>query len=272
MLAELLSSAQRITLDAAPAAAAATSGAAGHGHTSGGAAEMRHANMDQFRSTVQRMQFSDLGLTCTIESLVLSVLGSPNIRFFDVLDHASLSVSLIIFPSGTRIPLHDHPGMHVFSKVLVGQLDIQMLDVDILLPCAAVSVETPVGVRNTRIVTLKAGEFCELNPVVGNIHGVTCSGSETAIMLDVMLPPYPSDDSCHYFRTTDSINEVRVIDEEQAWSFSDPSAATGGMGGGAATGGMGEASAASEASVVKSQAPKGKRASGKGARGGRKRF
>ena len=250
MLAELLSSAQRITLDAAPAAAAATSGAAGHGHTSGGAAEMRHANMDQFRSTVQRMQFSDLGLTCTIESLVLSVLGSPNIRFFDVLDHASLSVSLIIFPSGTRIPLHDHPGMHVFSKVLVGQLDIQMLDVDILLPCAAVSVETPVGVRNTRIVTLKAGEFCELNPVVGNIHGVTCSGSETAIMLDVMLPPYPSDDSCHYFTPTDCITELRVIDEQEAWSLGHPSATSGGMG---------QASATSEASVVKFQAqPSGK--------------
>jgi hypothetical protein len=263
MLAELLSSAQRITLDAALAAAAATSVAAGHGHESGEAAALCHANLDQFRSTVQRMQFSDLGLTCTIESLALSVLGSPNIRFFDVLDHASLSVSLIICPSGTRIPLHDHPGMHVFTKVLVGQLDIQMLDVEFSLPCAAVPVDTPVGVRNTRIVSLKAGEFCELTPVVGNIHGVTCSGSETAIMLDVMLPPYPSDDSCHYFRTTDSITELRVINEEHAWSFGDPSAATGGMG---------EASAASEASVVKSQAPKVKRASGKGARGGRKRF
>ena len=206
---------------------------------------MCHANMDQFRSTVQRMQFSDLGLTCTIESLVLSVLGSPNIRFFDVLDHASLSVSLVILPSGTRIPLHDHPGMHVFTKVLVGKLDIQMLDVEFLLPCAAVPLGTSVGVSNTRIVTLKAGEFCELTPVVGNIHGVACSGSETAIMLDVMLPPYPSDDSCHYFTPTDCITELRVIDEEEAWSLGHPSATSGGMG---------QASATSEASVVKFQA------------------
>ena len=219
MLAELLSSAQRITLDAALAAAAATSGAACHRRESGEAAAMCHANIDQFRSTVQRMQFSDLGLTCTIESLVLSVLGSPNIRFVDVLDHASLSVSLIILPPGTRIPLHDHPGMHVFTKVLVGQLDIQMLDVKFLLPCAAVPLGTSVGVSNTRIVTLKAGDFCELTPTVGNTHGVTCSGSETAIMLDVMLPPYPSDDSCHYFTSTDRSTVLRVIDEEQAWEL-----------------------------------------------------
>ena len=253
MLAELLAMAQRIALDSSPVAAAAASDAASHEGGSGDAATMDHASIDRFRSTVQRIGFSDLGLTCTLESLKLSFPGAPCVQFVDVLDHAALSVSLIIFPPGSCIPLHDHPGMHVFTKVLVGQLDIDMLDVDHRLPCSAVPVGTSVGVGNKRSVTLRTGEFCELTPVVGNIHGVKCNGRETAVMLDVMLPPYPSDDACHYFKATDSGAQLCVINEALAW-------------------GIGDASVASEASAAKGKGKKGKRGSGGGAQGSRQRI
>ena len=246
MLADLLASAQRIALDSSPATAAAASDATER--ESGGAAGMAHARLDQFRSTVQRIRFSDLGLTCTLETLKRNATGPLSVQFVDVLDHAALSVSLIIFPPGSSIPLHDHPGMHVFTKVLVGQLDIQMLDVDQPLPCAAIPVGTSVGVSHRRTVTLRAGEFCELTPVIGNIHGVACTGHETAVMLDVMLPPYPSDDACHYFKATDSGAQLCVINEALAWGFDD-------------------ASVAPEASSAKKQGKKGKRKSGGGARG-----
>ena len=246
MLAELLARAQRIALDSSLTAAAAASGGAGHDLESEGAAALAHsASIDQFRSCVQRMTFTDLRLTCSLESLGLVDPGRPNIRFFEVLEHAALSISLIVLPAGTFIPLHDHPGMHAFTKVLAGRLDIEMLDADHLLPCSAVPLGTLVGVSNKRTLVLKAGDFCELTPVAGNIHEVTCSGRETAIMLDILLPPYPSDDACHYFAVTDSFAELCVIDEAHAWS---------------------------DANSTKKQGTKGKRASGGGARAGRRRF
>jgi len=255
MLAELLAVAQRIALDASSDAAAAASHATSHEQESGHAATTTSASMDQFRTAVQRIRFCDLGLPFNLEGLKRGCIGRPCVMFTDVLDHPALSISLITFPPGSSIPLHDHPGMHVYTKVLVGQLDVEMFDVDHPLPCSAVPVGTVVGVRNRRTVTLATGEFCDLTPVVGNIHGLACSGTDTAIMLDVSLAPYPTDDACHYFVAHDSSAQLCVIDESLAW-------------------GVGDASLATKASNTKMPSPastKGRRGSGGGGRGSRRR-
>jgi len=260
MLAEFLANAQQIALHASPVAAAAAAGAASHECESrDAAAKAAHAGMEQIRSYMQRIQFADLGLTCSLETLILGVPMQdhrdrpPCVRFFDVLDHAALTVALVIAPTGSSIPLHDHPGMHVFTKVLVGQMDVEMFDVGQSLPRSAVPFGATVGVGNTRTITLRTGELYELTPVVGNIHGLTCTSHETAVVLDIMLPPYAGDDACHYFAATDSSTQLCVIDEALAW-------------------GTGDSSMASEASSTKVQGKKGARGSGGGVRGVRKRF
>ena len=255
MLAELLALAQRIAFDASSDAAAAASDATSLEFESGHAATTTSASMDQFRTAVQHIRFCDLGLPFNLEGLKRGYIGRTCVKFTDVLEHPALSISLITLPPGSSIPLHDHPGMHVYTKVLVGQLDVEMFDVDHPLPCSAVPVGTVVGVRNRRTVTLATGEFCDLTPVVGNIHGLACSGTDTAIMLDVSLAPYPTDDACHYFAAHDSSAQLCVIDEALAW-------------------GVGDSSVASEASITKVPYPrsaKGKRGSAGGGRGCRRR-
>jgi len=225
MLAELLGNAQHIAAHASPVAASAATAAANQDRGPEDAAKLAHAAMVRIRSCMQSIQFTDLRLGCTLDSLTGS-LGAPVlharppcVRFFDVLDHAALSVALVIVPPGSCIPLHDHPGMHVFSKVLAGQLDAEMFDVDYSLPPFAVPLGLTVGVGKSRTITLRTGDLCELTPVVGNIHGLTCTGHETAVVLDVMLPPYPSNGACHYFAATDSSAQLSVIDEALAWAM-----------------------------------------------------
>jgi hypothetical protein len=223
MLSELLACAQRIAKDAAAAAPSKDAGLSASAAPdpslclAASIPESVQANLATIRATLQTISFADLGMCCTIESLLSESLRSPSVQFFDILDDPAISVSLIVFPPGACIPLHDHPGMHVFTKVLCGELSITMLDVESPMPRSPITCGTAVMVQNLRTVTYNDGACCELSPVAGNIHGVSCVGGRTAIMLDVNVPPY-TDDICHYFAATASSSKLCVIDEALAWS------------------------------------------------------
>jgi hypothetical protein len=113
--------------------------------------------------------------------------------------------------------------MHVFTKVIAGQLSILMHDVENPLPRADIPLGTSVCVQNLRSSTFNSGDCCELSPLTGNIHGVTCVGDRAALMLDVNIPPY-SDSACHYFAPNGSDGRLCVIDEALAWSSAGASA------------------------------------------------
>jgi cysteamine dioxygenase len=230
MLADLLACAQRISVcSSAPAACAeghdlgGTGAATPEAPDAAGTASTSPAlnsiqsNLATIRATLRDMSYADLCLPCTIESLLSDSSKSSAIQFFEVLEHPAISVCLIAFPPGSCIPLHDHPGMHVFTKVMAGQLSISMLDVDHPMPRSAIPSGTSVCARNLRTSNFNCGECCELSPVTGNIHGVTCIGDRTALMLDVNLPPY-ADAACHYFAPIQPSGELCVIDEALAWS------------------------------------------------------
>jgi hypothetical protein len=241
MLAHLLVCAQRIAMDslllnmagstmdpeqAAVLSPIASTSAAAAGEatpSTAPAATSIQSNLATIRAAMQNIGFDNLGLPCTMESIISNLSRSSAIQFFEVLEHPSISVCLIAFPPGSSIPLHDHPGMHVFTKVMSGQLSMTMLDVDAPLPRSSIPLGTSVCVQNLRTSTFNLGDCCELSPVIGNIHGVTCTGGGAALMLDVNIPPY-SDDACHYFASTDSCDQLCVIDESMAWSSADASA------------------------------------------------
>ena len=50
------------------------------------------------------------------------------IRTQCVYEDALLELVVFIFPAGASIPLHDHPGMDVFSKVLYGSMGMVSYD------------------------------------------------------------------------------------------------------------------------------------------------
>lgn len=50
------------------------------------------------------------------------------IRTLSVLENEKLEVVVFVFPERAVIPLHDHPGMSVFSKVLYGSISMRSFD------------------------------------------------------------------------------------------------------------------------------------------------
>ena len=147
--------------------------------------------------------------------LTLAVGSHLGVRFLDVLVHEAVSVTVIVFAAGASVPLHDHPGMHVFSKVLVGRLNGDIYDLLQPLPQHALPIGFFIEVRNKRSFTMSTLDIDHNSPVEANVHCLSCATNGPAtVLLSIMLPPYAArEDACHYFSTTASDTQLQVIDD-----------------------------------------------------------
>jgi len=127
------------------------------------------------------------------------------------------SMGVFVFPPNSKIPLHDHPGMCVLSRVLYGDLRRKSLDLArtkktvqednvnangkswlswkksrIGTKRQRHGSELPKGSKlayRNRIDHLAAPDCTILYPYEGNLHEFT-AGPQGAAVLDVLLPPY----------------------------------------------------------------------------------
>ncbi|XP_052227271.1 2-aminoethanethiol dioxygenase-like isoform X2 [Dreissena polymorpha] len=113
-----------------------------------------------------------------------------------------MTVSVFILRKGSRLPLHDHPGMYGFLKVIHGSVTIDTyspLDQSHFnMPVASLQnlhqrfgrkiPAFPTRFENTR--TFSAKDDCAiLTPEGRNIHEIYAE-SGTAAFLDILAPPY----------------------------------------------------------------------------------
>ena len=95
-----------------------------------------------------------------------------------------LNAGLFMVPKGHRIPLHDHPQMTVFFKVLWGHLELKAYDWDTRFPFEGLAVQradlTLDGASPTQLVQAERN----------NIHGIFALSD--CAFVDLFLPPY-----CH---------------------------------------------------------------------------
>jgi quercetin dioxygenase-like cupin family protein len=129
---------------------------------------------------------------------------------------------IFVFPKHASIPMHDHPRMTVFSKVLYGSLAMraydwvqplgeeQLAEMDAeqarlhersgedLLVAAPLLPPRKVHCRADTVLTAESPTFC-LRPSFCNLHSFQALG-ECAV-LDLLMPPYDDDAGrdCHYF-------------------------------------------------------------------------
>lgn len=143
--------------------------------------------------------------------------GSPHVSYVHVWSGAAFSMGVFLLPAGASIPLHDHPGMSVLSKLLYGSLRVTSYDLGQLSPDAAASADVtsrklggPLlgrrrGARRMRCapprtsVVSAPAPAMRLDAVRGNLHEFLAL-ADTAVF-DVLLPPY-SDAAgrpCHYY-------------------------------------------------------------------------
>ncbi|VVB14548.1 unnamed protein product [Arabis nemorensis] len=177
--------------------------------------------IQQLRDVLDNMKPEDVGLTPTMPYFRQNTgpenLSPPPITYLHLYQCEQFSIGIFCLPPSGVIPLHNHPGMTVFSKILFGTMHIKSYDW---------VVDAPMRDSKTRLAKLKVDSTftapCNVSILYpedgGNMHRFT---AETACaVLDVLGPPYNLEGRhCTYFldfpfNKFSSANGVVLRDEE----------------------------------------------------------
>lgn len=181
--------------------------------------------LDRVRSVLDSIKPSDVGLdeNAPIQhTRNASFLGringrkgkvSPPISYLHLYECEDFSMGIFCLPSSAVIPLHNHPGMTVLSKLLYGSMHVKAYDwvdhADLSEPrLAKLAVDRVMSAPcESAILYPKSG---------GNMHVFTAV--TPCAVLDVLAPPYSSEDGrhCTYFRASPYTSRAgRPLTEEQ---------------------------------------------------------
>ncbi|XP_028772645.1 plant cysteine oxidase 3-like isoform X1 [Neltuma alba] len=152
------------------------------------------------------------------------------LTYVDIHEGDSFTMCIFCFPTSSVIPLHDHPGMTVFSKLLYGSLHVKAYDW-VEPPCIVENKEP--GSAPVRLAKLAVDKVltapCETSVLYpkegGNLHCFTAV--TPCAVLDILAPPYSEDAGrkCTYYHDYPysafaTGNGSKVCDgkeEEYAW-------------------------------------------------------
>lgn len=150
------------------------------------------------------------------------------ITYVGIHESDSFTMCIFCFPTSSIIPLHDHPGMVVMSKVLHGSLHVKSYD---WVEPACVRKSSQIGHPTVRLAKLAADKVltAPCSPSVlypksgGNLHCFTAI--TPCAVLDVLAPPYEEEAGrkCTYYHdypypTFGNGNETGIDKEDEyAW-------------------------------------------------------
>ncbi|XP_027352973.1 plant cysteine oxidase 2-like [Abrus precatorius] len=130
---------------------------------------------------------------------------TPKITYLHIYECEKFSMGIFCLPPSGVIPLHNHPGMTVFSKLLFGTMHIKSYDWVVDLPPDMPTVIKPSQTQTPEMqlakVKVDADFKAPCDPSIlyptegGNMH---CFTAVTACaVLDVLGPPYSDPDGRH---------------------------------------------------------------------------
>ena len=128
----------------------------------------------------------------------------------------SFHVSVFILPRGKGLPLHDHPGMTVLSKLISGQLNVRSFSPvsngggELTAFSSKPLPKVHAKLTQSSIRTTKDDAWL-LTPYEDNIHefSVSIEATGPAVVFDVLLPPYHEPERpCNYYRAVHDANKV----------------------------------------------------------------
>uniref|UniRef100_A0A5B7AVD7 cysteine dioxygenase n=1 Tax=Davidia involucrata TaxID=16924 RepID=A0A5B7AVD7_DAVIN len=155
---------------------------------------------------LDNMMPEDVGLSRDLQFFKQSaVKGIPRVTTTTIYKCDNFSLCIFFLPATAVIPLHNHPGMTVFSKLLLGNMHIKAYDwVD------PANSDDSVPPSQLRLARLKANTVfkapCDTSVLYptsgGNIHAFTAI--TPCAVLDVLGPPYSEEDGrdCSYYKDT----------------------------------------------------------------------
>ncbi|OWM69757.1 plant cysteine oxidase 2-like [Punica granatum] len=159
--------------------------------------------------------------------------GSPMITYLHLYESEKFSMGIFCLPPSGVIPLHNHPGMTVFSKILFGTMHIKSYDWVVGAPNSNSVVNPPQAEpHGPRLAKLKVDSNftapCATSILYpadgGNMHRFTAVTA--CAVLDVLGPPYsdPEGRHCTYYDdhpfSRISVEGVSIPEEERegyAW-------------------------------------------------------
>ncbi|KAL9343552.1 hypothetical protein Peur_063983 [Populus x canadensis] len=164
-------------------------------------------NIQKLKAVLDDFKPADVGLSPEMPHFRASVAGeTPVIRYIYIHECEKFSIGIFCLPPSSAIPLHNHPGMTVFSKLLFGTLHIKSYDWVVDVPPSTSAVVSPskskqpvVQQPEARLAKVKVNSNftapCNTSILYptdgGNMH---CFTAVTACaVLDVLGPPYGSD-------------------------------------------------------------------------------
>ncbi|RLN01034.1 plant cysteine oxidase 2-like [Panicum miliaceum] len=198
----------------------------------------RPEEVQLLRAMLDRMKPEDVGLSSDLKFFRArdAAQGTPTITHTTIYKCPNFSMVILFLPRNAVIPLHNHPGMTVFSKLLLGSMHIKSYDwVDPDSDPSLTSRSSQVD-DQLRLAKLVVDDVftapCDtsvLYPTTGgNMHRFTAIAP--CAILDILGPPYSieEDRDCTYYTdipytqhsTADGTGHLNNVEQDQgclAW-------------------------------------------------------
>lgn len=147
------------------------------------------------RSLLDALRPEDLGVDVLACLAPLRGPRAAGVGYQEVFHCREMTVCIFVVRAGASIPLHDHPGMHVFGRLLFGRMQVLSVDVDMtsseLRPRAILRGEAVLGPEPVSY---------SLGPSSGNLHEL--KAIDDCAFFDVLTPPYDENTGrdCTYYK------------------------------------------------------------------------
>ncbi|KAK4478829.1 hypothetical protein RD792_014330 [Penstemon davidsonii] len=166
-------------------------------------------DVQKLQHILDNMKPEDVGLNSDLRffNIKSEVEGTPRVASATIDKCANFELSIFFLPANAVIPLHNHPEMTVFSKLLLGTMHIKAYDWVEPKPLDSNRSTSPSKCRLAKLTSNRTftapSDASVLYPTSGgNIHEFRAI--TPCAVLDVIGPPYSKDDGrdCSYYKDT----------------------------------------------------------------------